>query len=144
MRILPEPQLNIPLGLFITGAVILQSPSCLYRGYTLHLARELRELTKQIARFIDYWRATTPHGAYACGNGGRGLFFLRVARQAYKRACFQSARFHCAWRGIYKKNGVRFHIARHAYKGARYEEKKARDGQTALFLEKARAVIVHR
>ena len=38
----------------------------------LHLAREL---TKQIARFIDYWRVTTPHCAYACGSGGRGLFF---------------------------------------------------------------------
>ena len=38
----------------------------------LHLAREL---TKQIARFIDYWRVTTPHCACACGNGGRGLFF---------------------------------------------------------------------
>ena len=45
----------------------------------LHLAREL---TKQIARFIDYWRVTTPHFAYAWGLGSRGLFFFRVTRHA--------------------------------------------------------------
>ena len=80
MRILPEPQLNIPLGLFITGAVILQSEIQAYA--ILYLAREL---TKQIARFIHYWRVTTPHFAYAWGLGSRGLFFSE-SRAMHKNA----------------------------------------------------------
>ena len=132
MRILPEPQLNIPLGLFITGAVILQSPSCLYRGYrgcTLDLAREL---TKQIARFIDYWRVTTPHFAYAWGLGSRGLFFSE-SRAMHKNARAFKAHAFIAHGVGYVKKKARACISHAMHIKARDMKKTALGGGSALF-----------
>ena len=114
---------------------------CEIQAYAiLYLAREL---TKQIARFIHYWRVTTPHFAYAWGLGSRGLFFSE-SRAMHKNARAFKAHAFIAHGVGYVKKKARAFISHAMHIKARDMKKTARGGRIALFLEKARAVIVHR
>ena len=62
-----------------------------------------------------------------------GCFFLLVTRHAFKAHLF-----YCAWRGICKKNGARFHIARLYMHGARFEKTSASWPICAFFGKSAR------